>query len=48
MLADLRGNRKAMTAVLALARAQGAQRWVLLGDFDGYGADPGGVVNPVR
>ncbi len=34
--------------VLDHARAQGAQRWVLLGDFVGYGADPAWVVDVVR
>ena len=48
LLADLHGNREAVAAVLAHARAQGAQRWVLLGDFVGYGADPGWVVDQVR
>lgn len=47
-LADLHANREAVSAVLAHARAEGAQRWVLLGDFVGYGADPGWVVDQVR
>ncbi len=47
-LADLHANREALEAVLDHARQQGAQRWVLLGDFVGYGADPGWVVDQVR
>ena len=47
-LTDLHANREAVSAVLAHARAEGAQRWVLLGDFVGYGADPGWVVDQVR
>ena len=47
-LADLHANREAVESVLEHARAQGAQRWVLLGDFVGYGADPGWVVDQVR
>lgn len=47
-LTDLHANREAVEAVLEHARAQGAQRWVLLGDFVGYGADPAWVVDQVR
>jgi predicted phosphodiesterase len=47
-IADLHANREAVEAVLEHARAQGAQRWVLLGDFVGYGADPAWVVDQVR
>jgi diadenosine tetraphosphatase ApaH/serine/threonine PP2A family protein phosphatase len=47
-LADLHANREAVEAVLEHARALGAQRWVLLGDFVGYGADPAWVVDQVR
>ena len=47
-LTDLHANREAVSTVLAHARAEGAQRWVLLGDFVGYGADPGWVVDQVR
>jgi predicted phosphodiesterase len=47
-LADLHANREAVEAVLEHARSQGAQRWVLLGDFVGYGADPAWVVDQVR
>jgi len=48
LLADLHANREAVEAVLDHARTQGAQRWVLLGDFVGYGADPAWVVDQVR
>ncbi len=47
-ITDLHANREAVEAVLDHARAQGAQRWVLLGDFVGYGADPGWVVDQMR
>lgn len=47
-LADLHANREAVESVLEHARQQGARRWVLLGDFVGYGADPGWVVDQVR
>jgi diadenosine tetraphosphatase ApaH/serine/threonine PP2A family protein phosphatase len=47
-LSDLHANREAVESVLEHARAQGAQRWVLLGDFVGYGADPAWVVDQVR
>ena len=47
-LSDLHANREAVESVLEHARAQGAQRWVLLGDFVGYGADPAWVVDTVR
>lgn len=39
-LTDIHSNREALTAVLAHARAKGAQRFVLLGDYVGYGPDP--------
>lgn len=48
ILTDLHANREAVEAVLAHARALGAQQWALLGDFVGYGADPGWVVDQVR
>ena len=40
LLADIHANRPAFSACLAQARAQGAQRIVLLGDYVGYGGDP--------
>jgi diadenosine tetraphosphatase ApaH/serine/threonine PP2A family protein phosphatase len=48
LLSDLHANREAVEAVIEHARAQGAQSWVLLGDYVGYGADPGWVVDRVR
>jgi len=48
LLSDLHANREAIEAVLEHARAQGATEYVLLGDFVGYGADPGWVVDTVR
>jgi diadenosine tetraphosphatase ApaH/serine/threonine PP2A family protein phosphatase len=48
LITDLHANREAVEAVLDHARAQGAERYVLLGDFVGYGADPGWVVDQVR
>jgi diadenosine tetraphosphatase ApaH/serine/threonine PP2A family protein phosphatase len=40
LFADIHANREAFSAALAEARARGAERFVLLGDFVGYGADP--------
>ena len=40
LLSDIHGNREAFEAALAGARAAGAERFVLLGDIVGYGADP--------
>jgi diadenosine tetraphosphatase ApaH/serine/threonine PP2A family protein phosphatase len=48
LVADLHANREAVTAVLAHAQSQGAQRHAFLGDFVGYGADPGWVVDRLR
>ena len=48
ILTDLHANREAVEAVLEHARAQGADRFALLGDFVGYGADPGWVLERVR
>ena len=48
LITDLHANREAVESVLAHARAQGAQRYAFLGDFVGYGADPGWVVDRVR
>ena len=47
VITDLHANREAVEAVLDHALAHGAQRWVLLGDFVGYGADPAWVVDLV-
>ncbi|AMN45218.1 metallophosphoesterase family protein [Rhodoplanes sp. Z2-YC6860] len=38
--ADIHANRQAFAACLDQARGRGAERFVLLGDYVGYGADP--------
>ncbi len=43
-LADVHGNLEALDACLEHAAASGAARYVFLGDFVGYGADPEAVV----
>src|SRR5260370_25206728 len=45
LLADIHGNREAMTACLADAERKAAERYVFLGDLVGYGADPGWVTD---
>lgn len=47
LLTDIHGNREALEACLASARARNAGRLVFLGDFVGYGADPGFVIDTV-
>jgi predicted phosphodiesterase len=47
LITDIHANREAFEAVLDHAARQGAQRYALLGDFVGYGADPGWVVDRV-
>ena len=47
LLADIHANREAFSACLAHAQACGAQRYVFLGDYVGYGADPGWAVDTV-
>jgi diadenosine tetraphosphatase ApaH/serine/threonine PP2A family protein phosphatase len=47
-ITDLHANRDAVEAVVAHAQAQGAERSVFLGDYVGYGAEPGWVVDFVR
>ncbi|CUU17257.1 putative phosphodiesterase [Bradyrhizobium sp. JR7.2] len=47
VFSDIHGNRQAFEACLKVARAKGAERFVLLGDFVGYGADPEWVVDTV-
>lgn len=44
---DIHGNREAFTACLADARRRGVERFVLLGDYVGYGADPAWVLDTV-
>jgi len=48
LVADVHANREALAAVLAHAAAQGVDRHAFLGDYVGYGADPGWVVDRVR
>jgi diadenosine tetraphosphatase ApaH/serine/threonine PP2A family protein phosphatase len=48
LISDLHANREAVESVFEHAQARGAQRWVLLGDFVGYGADPAWVIDTVR
>ena len=48
LIAELLANREAFGAVLAHAATQGAERHAFLGDYVGYGADPGWVVDQVR
>jgi diadenosine tetraphosphatase ApaH/serine/threonine PP2A family protein phosphatase len=44
---DIHGNREALTACLDHAERNGVERYVFLGDYVGYGADPGWVVDTV-
>jgi len=48
LVADLHANREALESVLEHGQRQGVARWVFLGDFVGYGADPAWVVDTVR
>jgi diadenosine tetraphosphatase ApaH/serine/threonine PP2A family protein phosphatase len=45
--ADIHANRQAFTACLDAARTSGAERFVCLGDYVGYGADPEWTVETV-
>jgi diadenosine tetraphosphatase ApaH/serine/threonine PP2A family protein phosphatase len=47
LLADIHANREALTACLADAERRKVDRYVFLGDFVGYGADPEWVVDRV-
>lgn len=47
IFADIHANRQAFEACIAQARSLGAERFVLLGDFVGYGADPDWTVSRV-
>ena len=47
LLTDLHANREALEACLDHAGRHKADRYVFLGDFVGYGADPGWVVDTV-
>lgn len=48
VITDLHANREAVESVIEHAQAQAVDEWVFLGDFVGYGADPGWVVDTVR
>ncbi len=48
LITDLHANRESVSAVMAHASTQGIDRYAFLGDFVGYGADPGWVVDRVR
>jgi len=45
--ADIHANRQAFAACLDVARANGAERFICLGDYVGYGADPEWTVETV-
>lgn len=47
LLSDLHANLRALDACMAHARAQGAQRFAVLGDLVGYGAEPAAVLDRV-
>jgi diadenosine tetraphosphatase ApaH/serine/threonine PP2A family protein phosphatase len=47
LFADIHANRQAFSACLQQARADGAERLVLLGDYVGYGGDPEWTVETV-
>jgi diadenosine tetraphosphatase ApaH/serine/threonine PP2A family protein phosphatase len=48
LITDIHANCEAFQACLDAAQRHGAERLALLGDFVGYGADPGWVVQRVR
>jgi diadenosine tetraphosphatase ApaH/serine/threonine PP2A family protein phosphatase len=48
LLTDIHGNREALDACLAQAERIRPDRYIFLGDYVGYGADPGYVVDRVR
>jgi diadenosine tetraphosphatase ApaH/serine/threonine PP2A family protein phosphatase len=47
LMADIHANREALEACLTHARAANVERYVFLGDYVGYGADPGWVVDQI-
>ena len=47
LLSDIHSNLHALRACLKHATERGADRFVFLGDFVGYGGDPSGVVNVI-
>jgi diadenosine tetraphosphatase ApaH/serine/threonine PP2A family protein phosphatase len=48
LLTDIHGNREALEACLADAERRSVQRYIFLGDYVGYGADPAWVLDIVR
>jgi diadenosine tetraphosphatase ApaH/serine/threonine PP2A family protein phosphatase len=48
LMSDIHGNREAFAACLEHAAQNGVERYVFLGDYAGYGADPGWVIDTVR
>jgi diadenosine tetraphosphatase ApaH/serine/threonine PP2A family protein phosphatase len=47
LFADIHANRQAFAACLDAARTRGAERFICLGDYVGYGADPEWTVETV-
>lgn len=47
LLSDIHANREALEACLGHARRNGIERFIFLGDYVGYGADPGFAVDAV-
>jgi diadenosine tetraphosphatase ApaH/serine/threonine PP2A family protein phosphatase len=47
LLSDIHGNREALEACLAHAERHQAERYVFLGDYVGYGADPRWVLETI-
>lgn len=47
LLTDIHSNREALSACLAHAQAHEATQYIFLGDYVGYGADPGWVVDTI-
>jgi len=48
LMTDIHGNREALEACLDHAAQNGVERYVFLGDYAGYGADPGWVIDTVQ
>ena len=48
LLSDIHANREAFAACLAHAEGAGVDRYVFLGDYVGYGADPGWAIDTVK
>jgi diadenosine tetraphosphatase ApaH/serine/threonine PP2A family protein phosphatase len=48
LMSDVHGNREAFAACLDHAMQSGIDRYVFLGDYAGYGADPGWVIDTVQ